>query len=179
MQSKKKGLTRQQTPHKYTSSDCIVQFAEGFAGRIKNSRECVQKISKLLKHMKGVCPFAEELALDLDRLETNRVKGHTAKSGTVDYIVGLETNWVLLVEAKLDADKPDHFVKGLGAKRAHSRELITMSDYEVREEKEYVILMKDRNFEQNKDRLKNLACGLPSLIPMKVADFYSEYFSRT
>lgn len=164
--------------HKYVSPECIVNFAKGFTGQIKNAQECVQPMRDLLKkdHLKGNNPFTNEVALDLDQLEGNRVQGITTKMETVDYIVGLGKDWLLLVEAKLDADKPDHFCKGLKDKRTHSRDLITSSDYVVQIENEYVILLKEKNFEQNKNRLRTLSNDLPHLKPMRVIDFFNEYF---
>lgn len=164
--------------HKYVSPECIVNFAKGFTGQIRDAQKCVELMRDLLKkdHLKGYNPFTNEVALDLDQLEGNRVQGITTKMETVDYIVGLGKDWLLLVEAKLDADKPDHFCKGLKDKRNHSRELITSSDYDAHVENEYVILLKDNKFEQNKDRLRNLSNGLPHLKPMRVIDFFNEYF---
>lgn len=178
MHYKNKPAAQPTAIHKYVSAECITNFAKGFAGQIPNAQRCVLLLAELLKkdHFKGKMLFTKEVALDLDKLEENRVKGHSSKSETVDYIVGLEKNWLLLVEAKLDANSPDHFAPGLNGKRTHSRTLITMSDFDVHIENAYVILMKDNKFEQNKERLRNRANGLPHLKPMRVMDFYNEYF---
>lgn len=178
MQNKSKSTKEMKAVHKYVSPECITNFAKGFTGKVKNAQKCVQPMCDLLRkdHLKGKNPFIDEVALDLDKLEENRVKGITTRKETVDYIVGLEKDWILLVEAKLDADTPDHFAAGLNNKRIHSRELIMLSDYDVHVENAYIILLKDNKFEQNKERLRNKANGAPNLKPMRVMDFYEEYF---
>ena len=86
----------------YRGEKAIRNFVAGNSIMI-NCLDFIQTILKNEKYKEKKCPFDQEIALNLDKVEILVKKG-TLRDKTVDFVVCLEQNWLLLVEAKLEVE---------------------------------------------------------------------------
>lgn len=120
--------------------------------------------------------FKNEIALNLDKVEILQKKG-TLRGKTVDFVVGLDKDWLLLVEAKLDVDNVENIMKGIFDKILHSMNILKSNINYVHSESIVIILLKDQNFQQQSSRFRKLLLARTSNIkPLRVCDFYEDYF---
>ena len=180
------------------SNDVIIDYASG--DKIMN--QCLQPLIDILKkeHCKEKnLPFTDEIALNLDDVEKLKKTGVNGSKmmNTVDMVIGLYKNRLLMVEIKLDCksvkdipkdicDKISHSrdllienpkPKDICDKISHSRDLLIENPKFVTFEKKIPVLIKNDNFEQNKRRLKNYLMGKNKDIePYTVNGFYSTFF---
>ena len=114
-------------------------------------------------------------ALDLDALEANRSNGNA--ECTVDMVVGCVKDWLLLVELKLRVAKVTTKVStSIKEKKKYSRLKINVNEsFPVCPS--VVILLKDKNFEQNKNKLMRLLDNNLQYVPMTVKIFHNKVFA--
>lgn len=165
--------------HVYRSDAAIRGFVRGDACMEKS----LDKLVRILRRedYKGrACPFKDEMALDLDNVEKLLKQGKSGvKQGeTVDFVVCLEKDWLLLVEAKFGVDIVTKNLKGdICDKLRCSRDMLKSCDNFVHFENTVIVLLADKNYQQNYRRLRNLLMPRnPEVEPMNVAKLYSEYF---
>ena len=165
--------------HVYRSDTAIRGFVRGDACMEKS----LDKVVRILRRegYKGrACPFKDEMALDLDNVEKLLKKGKSGvkQSETVDFVVCLEKDWLLLVEAKFGVDIVTKNLKGdICNKIRHSRDILKSCDNFVHFENAVVVLLQDRNYQQNYRRLRNMLMPLhPEVVPSTVSGLYSDYF---
>lgn len=160
------------------SNDVIASYAS----EDKEMNQCLYKVIEILKqeHYKEKnSPFTDEIALNLDEVEILKKKGvrGSRRMNTVDMVVGLYKNRLLLVEIKLYCKSVDDIAKDIHDKISYSRELLMSNPAFVLFENKIAVLLKNERFEQNKRRLKNLVMAKNKDIePYMVSGFYSEYF---
>jgi hypothetical protein len=147
-------------------------------------KDCVQLLKNVLKaeDCKDKIPFKQELVLNVDRVEVLRSKGGD-RGKTVDFIVGLEGNVLLLVEAKFKVNADNLKTTEVYDKIKHSRELLpefeSFSRLHFRIEKSTVILLsQSKQFEQQKNKLKRKFNNDPHIILHNVFGFHSKYFCK-
>lgn len=122
-------------------------------------------------------PFHKEIALNLDKVEILYKKG-TYRKKTVDFVVGLDNNSLLLVEAKLNVDNVENISKSIFDKISNSMTILKSNANYVQSESFVIILLKDQNFQQQSNRLRKLLVARNKDIkPSRVCDFYEDYFS--
>lgn len=121
--------------------------------------------------------FKNEIALNLDKVEILQKKG-TLRDKTVDFVVGLDKDWLLLVEAKLDVDNVENITKCIFDKILHSKNILKSNINYIHSESIVIILLKDQNFQQQSNRLRKLLLAhTPNIKPLRVCDFYENYFA--
>lgn len=121
--------------------------------------------------------FNQEIALNLDMVESSTRKGFL-RNKTVDFVVGLEKDWLLLVEAKLKVKKMENIAKDIHNKISHSRDMLKSCDTYVHSEDVVVVLLKDQNFQQHSNHLRKLLLAHSKNIrPLRVCDLYKNYFT--
>lgn len=119
------------------------------------------------EHYKGNCPFTNEVALNLDKVEIQLKKGIASRKETVDFVVGLEKKWLLLVEAKFDADNVENITKSIKGKITHSKQLLQTDNF-VHLEKSIIVLLSNVGFEVKSNKLRRLLMNNPSIKPYRV-----------
>lgn len=120
--------------------------------------------------------FTNEIALNLDMVEISLKKG-TLRDKTVDFVVGLDQDWLLLVEAKLKVDNVENITKSIFDKIRHSMDILKSNLNYIHSESVVIILLKDQNFQQQSNRLRKLLLArTPDIKPLRVCDFYKNYF---
>ena len=165
--------------HVYRSDEAIRGFVEGDVYMERS----IEKIASILRRedYKGrACPFKDEMALDLDNVERLLKKGRSGvdPDKTVDFVVCLEKDWLLLVEAKLRVDNASSIsTNEICGKIRHSRDMLQACDNFVHFEKTVIVLLKDKNYQQNYRRLRNMLMPrYPEVVPSTVGGLYSDYF---
>lgn len=160
---------------KYKDELSIRNFVTG--NRImEESIECIKCILQNEGYKNKKNYFKNEIALNLDKVEFLLKKG-TLRDKTVDFVVGLEKDWLLLVEAKLDVDNVDNIIKGIFGKVSHSMDILKSNINYIHSESIVIILLKDQNFQQRSHRLRQLLLArTPNIKPLRVCDFYNNYF---
>lgn len=143
--------------------------------------QCLEYIRDILRsenHRGKYCPFNEEIALNLDKVEIlQKQKSGAERESTVDFVVCLENDWLLLVEAKLDVDNVDNIRKDIYDKIAHSKMMLQSCDNYCHMEDVVVVLLKDKDFQERYNRLRRqLIAKNFNVKPFRVCDFYNEYF---
>lgn len=93
----------------YRGEKAIRNFVAGNSIMI-NCLDFIQTILKNEKYKEKQCPFDQEIALNLDKVEILAKKG-TLRDKTVDFVVCLEKDWLLLVEAKLEVENVANIAK--------------------------------------------------------------------
>ena len=170
--SKKESISL--TNRKY-KNDSIRNFVAG--NRILT--ECLESIREILysEHYRGrQCPFNEEIALNLDKVEIRLKKGNV-RDKTIDFVVGLEKDWLLLVEAKLGVENVDNIAKTICEKIAYSKALLQGYENFVHADDLTIVLLNDEKFQQQANRLRTqLIAKSINIKPCNVAQFYKDYF---
>ena len=157
---------------KYKDSSSLLQYVDSDSQK----KKCIVDIhSKLIdEHYRGPRLFNDEVCLDLDKYE--KLIHSKRQNPSVDFLVALENDWLLLVEAKLKVESiTSKFAKEITEKYDKSRQLIRCDSY-VHEISCLPILLHDRNFHQNRRELMSYLKGNPVYAPMRVADFTEKYF---
>lgn len=93
----------------YEGEDAIRNFVSGNHVMV-SCLELIQDILRNENYREKQCPFDREVALNLDKVEILAKKG-ALRDKTVDFVVCLERDWLLLVEAKLDVDNVVNIAK--------------------------------------------------------------------
>lgn len=165
--------------HVYRSDTAIRGFVRGDACMEKS----LDKVVRILRRegYKGrACPFKDEMALDLDNVEKLLKQGKSGviQDETVDFVVCLEKDLLLLVEAKLRVDNAASIsTNEICGKIRHSRDMLQACDNFVHFEKTVIVLLKDKNYQQNYRRLRNMLMPRhPDVVPSIVSGLYSDYF---
>ena len=105
------------------------------------------------------------------------LKKGTLRDKTVDFVVGLDQDWLLLVEAKLKVDNVENITKSIFGKIRHSMDILKSNLNYIHSESVVIILLKDQNFQQQSNRLRKLLLArTPDIKPLRVCDFYKNYF---
>ena len=120
--------------------------------------------------------FKNEKALNLDKVEYNKTKQKSNRDKTYDFVVGLNNNQLMLVEAKFDANNMDNVASDVKNKIKHSEDLLKSNTNFISIFNKKIILLNKKNIEQNKRKLKNKLNNDPSYSPLDVKDFYEIYF---
>ncbi len=164
-------------PCRFAGNSDIEAFVEAspvLAGALEKIRDILYA-----EHYKErACPFSEEKALNMDAvaLRLAKEKGLAQQSKTVDFVVGLEKRHLLLVEAKLDSDGPEHYAKEIRPKTEGTKAILNTFDTPKVYENVVVVLLPNARFEQHKNKLLRLLANRPGIRPLRVADFYVLYF---
>lgn len=141
--------------------------------------QCVETINNILRaenYDEKTCPFDKEMALNLDRVEIKKKKG-SLRDKTVDFVVCLEKDWLLLVEAKLDVDNVANIAKDIPRKIEYSKLLLQSCENFSHTEEEKIILLKKQNYQQQSNKLRKLLIAKDrQIIPCRVCDFHERYF---
>lgn len=158
---------------KYIGDETIVCFV--------SQNGVMQTCLKLIKDIiigegyKKSTLFQNETALDLDEYECKKQSDST-RDDTVDFVVGLEKDYLLLVEAKFKVVNVKN-IRNLSDKIKHSRQLLQSEDTFVHVVESVVVLLSDDNFQQQSNRLRRMMIPkYREIMPMKVEAFYSTYF---
>lgn len=172
--SAKKGNNRDSgKEHIYRGNEGITSYATGDACM----KECLELIADILRNEGYIGkeqPFVKEKALNLDKVEILYRKARREK--TVDFVVCLEKNWLLLVEAKFDVDKVDNIADDIKDKIRHSKEILQSNVNFVHCEGKTIVLLKNDHFHERSNRLKKRLNANPDISPARVCDFYKNYF---
>lgn len=147
-----------------------------YVGTDNQKSRCVANLHDKLvaEHYRGARIFDDELCLDLDKYE--KLVHPRQQNSSVDFMVALENDWLLLVEAKLNVGSiTAKLAKEITDKYVKSRRLIRCDSY-VHEVNSLPILLHDSNFQQNKRKLMTYLKGNPVYAPMRVGDFRNCYF---
>ena len=158
---------------RYAGNDII----DSFVSENKEMRSSLEKIKNILCHegYGGQSRFKNETALNLDKYELLRLKGKV-RDNTVDFVVGLRKNWLLLVEAKFRVKNVEN-IRNLPDKISHSKELLQAENTFVHALRTVVVLLPEFRFQQQSNMLQKLMISRYRQIrPMTVSKFYQEYF---
>lgn len=164
----------------FVGNDVIRNFAQNSTILLS----CLCNLSEILEEehcpSKRV-PFCNgELAINFDKYEAQLAKSKkSSREPTVDCIIGLQHNWLLLVEIKYDVKTKtmDTIAKNIKEKRNYSRNVLKSYDGFHCEGK-MVILLNDDQFEIKKRKL--LSClnnKVNEYKVMTVSGFYDSYFN--
>lgn len=160
---------------KYKDESVIRNFASGI-DQMEKSINYIKCILQQEGYKNKKCPFDQEVALNLDQVEILSRKG-TLRDKTVDFVVGLEKDWLLLVEAKLDVENVENITKNIHEKIKHSLDILKSNINYIHAEDLVIVLLKDQNFQQQSNRLRRLLLARTSNIrPLRVCDFHKDYF---
>lgn len=147
-----------------------------YAGADNKRNKCVVNLHEKLvaEHYRGQRLFNDEVCLDLDKYE--KLVHQNRQNSSVDFLVALEKDWLLLVEAKLEVVSiTAKLAKDIIEKYDNSRQLIRCDSY-VHEINSLPILLRDTDFQQNRRKLMTYLNGSPVYAPMKVSEFREKYF---
>lgn len=177
--SSKKKRQREDEIHKFAGNENI----QGFSKELCKNQVHLQEISSILKNEQcpsSAIPFkAGEQAINLDSYEIERAKhARCERKPTVDFVLGLEGCWLLMVEIKygVHTNKMNTVAKKIREIKEYSFGILNRSS-KYRCESKLVILLKDDNFQRLKSYLLNcLSKDVKSYKIMKVSEFYDEYF---
>ena len=92
---------------------------------MKNSIEQILAILQREHYSEKTSPFTSEVALNLDEYELKCTKGKTKRDNTVDFVVCLDKNKLLLVEAKLNVVNVEN-IRNIFDKISHSKDLLNV-----------------------------------------------------
>lgn len=177
MSVKKKNSLQNLEKHRYQGNHIIEKFVEGNHLLVK----CLQPILAILKeenYKEKICPFTDQIALNLDKVEILCKKG-TIREKTVDFVVGLEKDWLLLVEVKLDVENMDNIVKCIKEKIEHSKVVLQSCENYIHCENSVVVLLNNNRFQERSNRLRRSLISInPHIKPYRVCDFYQQYFDK-
>ena len=174
--AKTKKTSDNQLNIRYLGNSCIEGYAMG-----KHMSSNVQLIKDILRKENSSmnrCPFGEEKAINLDDFEnSNAKKRGTSQSCTVDCVVGLETNYLLMVEMKFKVKtvNMNNIAKNVRKKEMSSRAMLGgWLEYTCLGK--MIVLLGDEKFESQKNSLYK-ALGMNRKFEiLKVSDFYQKYF---
>ena len=154
--------------NKYASGDLVMVRSLELIKDILIREKC--KDRKIL--------FKDELAINLDKVETEYKKGTSCNDNTIDFVVGLKNNKLLLVEAKFSANNMENVAKTLSKKTKHSKELLTSNQYFIGfYGKVLILLSNNEKFHQNKRKLMSLLLNdTLNYYPLTIDEFYSVFF---
>jgi hypothetical protein len=146
-------------------------------------KDCVQRLKDILKveDCKAKHPFKREVALNVDAVEIIRSKGRD-RSQTVDFVVGMDRNVLLLVEAKFNVKDVENIkAKEVYGKIKHSKELLSAFEnfshlrFQI-DDSTVILLSQTKQFQQQKNKLKRKFNNDPHIIPHNVFTFHVDYF---
>lgn len=164
----------------FNGNTVIENLAETFGA----FKPCLNNLYNILKDEHcptNKIPFCNgELAINLDMYESQRAKlQKNSRNATADCIIGLQYNWLLLVEIKYEVKTivMDTLSKNIREKREYSRNIL--NSYEgFHCEKKMIILLNDNNFEIKKTRLlRCLGNKVSDYKVMTISKFYEVYFN--
>ena len=159
----------------YRGEKAIRNFVAGNSIMI-NCLDFIQTILKNEKYKEKQCPFDQEIALNLDKVEILAKKG-TLRDKTVDFVVCLEKDWLLLVEAKLEVENVANIGKTIQDKIEHSKVLLRLCDNYIHSEESVVVLLNNKHYQEQSNKLRKLLIAKNvNIKPYRVCDFYKEYF---
>lgn len=164
---------------RYIDNSCIEKYAKG-----KHMASSIQFIKDILKRENASmarCPFETEKAVNLDEFEIKSSrKSGTSRSRTVDCVVGLENNCLLMVEMKfrVKTQNMKNIARNVKDKRASSRvKLDGWEDYACLNK--IVVLLNDDKFEIQKSCLyRALGMDMDYEI-LRISEFYNKYFAKS
>jgi hypothetical protein len=160
-------------PLKYRGAAPLQQFVQGNPTML----ESIQQIAEILhnEHCTDAHSFTDQIALNLDAVESRLTKGYNQEK-TVDFVVCLEKNRLLLVEAKFDVKTVKNIADAIADKIRHSKDLL-IAQGAVVIDSTTIVLLNCKQFEQRRNKLQRLLLANTAMIKsMRVADFYHEYF---
>lgn len=161
---------------KYRSENALRSFTAG-NGPMTNSIESLLSILKNEGYTGKNCPFKHEIALNLDRYEMETQKKGQNRDNTVDFVVCLEKDWLLMTEAKFNVSKVDNIKQNIKDKINHSRNILTSCDNFVHCIETVIVLLKNENFQQHSNRLRRFLAPISiNIEPMNVDGFYEKFF---
>lgn len=143
---------------------------------MSNSLELIKDILIREKCKDNNVKFSEELALNLDKVESERQRGTSRRDNTVDFVVGLGNKHLLLIEAKFGSKNMENIASDIHKKIKHSKELLVSNPNFVSLYDKKLILLDSNKFEQNKRKLMNLLHHDVSFYPATATEFYSTFF---
>lgn len=160
----------------YRGEKAIRNFVAGNSIMI-NCLDFIQTILKNEKYKEKKCPFDQEIALNLDKVEILVKKG-TLRDKTVDFVVCLEQNWLLLVEAKLEVENVANIAKTIQDKIEHSKVLLRSCDNYIHSGESVIVLLNNKYYQEQSNKLRRLLIAKNiNIKPYRVCDFYKEYFT--
>lgn len=162
----------------YRGEKAIRDFAAGNSIMTK-CLDFIQNILRNEKYREKQCPFDQEIALNLDKVEILTKKG-TLRDKTVDFVVCLEKDWLLLVEAKLEVENVTNIAKTIQDKIEYSKVLLHSCDNYIHSEESVIVLLNNKNYQEQSNKLRKLLIAKNiNIKPYRVCDFYNEYFIST
>lgn len=164
---------------KWVSNDVIFAYADKNPG----IKPFLQEIAAILlnedkgnarRKKKKPTPFSNEFGIYLDDY-IRSTKPHQLNH-TTDMVVGLSPKHLLLVEIKLNSKNTENIsFSDLKAKYQSSRNILnTTNDFSFC--KEMILIISDKNFEQNFSKLRRICNNDPNYIPQTINKFYLSYF---
>lgn len=141
-----------------------------------NSIEQILAILQREHYSEKTSPFTSEVALNLDEYELKCTKGKTKRDNTVDFVVCLDKNKLLLVEAKLNVVNVEN-IRNIFDKISHSKDFLNVQPTSFSYHPDVVVLLGNDKFQQNSNRLRRMLIPRSMNVkPLRVSDFYVEYF---
>ena len=177
MSSKKKKEQVVESPH-FISNSCIESFAkvakmDSFLDEIRNILNDEKCSSK------EIC-FTKEKAIQLDAYERSYAKSNKIQqSPTVDCVVGLGKNVLLMVEMKFQVVTTKNMKNAANdiKYKANSSACKLRCSSDFCNLNRVVILLSDKNFEVQKNTLKKMLLMDKKYEVLNVSNFYKEYFA--
>ena len=161
---------------RHYSDDSVITFAMEMG-----MTPYVNLLKTILKneYMKNKeCPFVEEKAIALDEYEkVNAKKEKRQQRPTVDCVIGLEHNQLLMVEMKFNATSRNkkNLANDVMLKHESSCGILRCSSNYVCLNK-MVVLLSDKNFDTQKNKLHRSLANNPNYEILRTSEFYNRYF---
>lgn len=123
--------------------------------------------------------FEDKYAWDADAYEIALKKG-SDRSETVDFVVGLFNNQLLMVEAKLEVENVDNLKGEIEKKINHTKGyLVSSSNFNSCACPSVVLFgNKKKNIQRNINKFRKLRNNKTDIVPMSLDDFYTRYFKE-
>lgn len=173
MPAKKKYPNKTNNNVRILNNEWIKTFASGDAEMQKS----LQLIAEILREegFEGKMDFSDELAINLDLCECLKSKGRL-RDNTVDFVIGVGKNSLVLVEAKFKVNNVENIKKTIFDKIKHSKDLLMSNPCFVNLDEQTIILLKDQFFEEQSNKLQRLLIAKTRMIkPLRTSDLYRIY----
>jgi len=153
-----------------------MRYSKSITEKHPLAEKYLEKIGVLLKN-EGMTknPFTDENAIDLEACEND--KKLSQPQPRMDFAIGLESNNMLLVEAKLNVTKSVNLSDGeLKKKVQYSKSLLNDKYWEIPVAQEKVFLFHERYIQRAKHEIKQRLGSNPQIRIYTVQEFKEKTF---
>lgn len=182
---------------KYKDNESIDEFANSDTKFLKPflynindilKRESDSEQRVLLKEEEdAINLFSAEKGIHFDKVIGKRIKSgeNLAGKNSVDIVTVLEENIVLLADVKINVTSPTKISRD-DAKKTKDKFVDTNALLEqypaydamkLQTYKKLVVILPNDNFKEIYDRLRTCTMNKPELLPLKIADYYNNFFA--